>query len=150
MSDKPNDSKTEDTSKLWGGRFSEATDAFVQRFTASVQFDRRLYQHDIDGSVAHAVMLQRVGVLTLDEKNLILEGLEAIRHEIEAGDFAWSVELEDVHMNIESALTARIGSVGKKLHTGRSRNDQVATDIRLYVREQVDIIADLVGKVQLA
>ena len=150
MSDKPDDSKTEDTSKLWGGRFSEATDAFVQRFTASVQFDRRLYQHDINGSVAHAMMLHKVGVLTLEEKDLILDGLEAIWHEIEAGDFTWSVELEDVHMNIESALTARIGSVGKKLHTGRSRNDQVATDIRLYVREQVDIIVDLVGKVQLS
>ena len=150
MSDKPDDSKTEDTSKLWGGRFSEATDAFVQRFTASVQFDRRLYQHDINGSVAHAMMLHKVGVLTLEEKDLILDGLEAIWHEIEAGDFTWSVELEDVHMNIESALTARIGSVGKKLHTGRSRNDQVATDIRLYVREQVDIIVDLVGKVQIA
>ena len=150
MSDKPDDSKTEDTSKLWGGRFSEATDAFVQRFTASVQFDRRLYQHDINGSVAHARMLHKVGVLTLEEKDLILDGLEAIWHEIEAGDFTWSVELEDVHMNIESALTARIGSVGKKLHTGRSRNDQVATDIRLYVREQVDIIVDLVGKVQLS
>ena len=150
MSDKPDDSKTEDTSKLWGGRFSEATDAFVQRFTASVQFDRRLYQHDINGSVAHAMMLHKVGVLTLEEKDLILDGLEAIWHEIEAGDFTWSVELEDVHMNIESALTARIGSVGKKLHTGRSRNDQVATDIRLYVREQVDIIVDFVGKVQVA
>jgi len=121
MSDKPSDSKIEDTSKLWGGRFSEATDAFVQRFTASVQFDRRLYQQDIDGSVAHATMLQQVGVLTLDEKNQILEGLEAIRHEIEAGDFIWSVELEDVHMNIESALTARIGSVGKKNYTRDDR-----------------------------
>ena len=96
------------------------------------------------------MMLHKVGVLTLEEKDLILDGLEAIWHEIEAGDFTWSVELEDVHMNIESALTARIGSVGKKLHTGRSRNDQVATDIRLYVREQVDIIVDLVGKVQIA
>lgn len=149
--DSPNKDETSaDTSSLWGGRFSEATDAFVQRFTASVQFDNRLWQHDINGSVAHAMMLEKVGVLTADEKDQILNGLEAIFHEIESGDFKWSVELEDVHMNIEATLTARIGSVGKKLHTGRSRNDQVATDIRLYVREQIDLLAELISKLQLA
>ena len=147
MSDKR---KQNSTDKLWGGRFSEATDAFVERFTASVDFDKRLYQHDIDGSIAHAGMLAKVGVLTGTEQAQILEGLEAVRQDIEAGNFDWSVSLEDVHMNIEAALTRRIGDVGKKLHTGRSRNDQVATGIRLYVREEIDRIADLIYRVQLA
>lgn len=128
------------TSSTWGGRFSEATDAFVQRFTASVQFDQRLYAQDIAGSIAHATMLAKVGVLTDEEKQQIIGGLESIRKDIEAGAFSWSVELEDVHMNIEHALTQRIGTVGKKLHTGRSRNDQVATDIRLYMRDALDTI----------
>jgi argininosuccinate lyase len=127
--------------KLWGGRFSEPTDAFVERFTASVGFDQRLYHHDIQGSVAHATMLAQVGVLTLAEKNQILAGLDEVRAEIESGNFPWSVSLEDVHMNIEASLTERIGITGKKLHTGRSRNDQVATDIRLYLRDEIDVIA---------
>lgn len=127
--------------KPWGGRFTEATDAFVERFTASVDFDQRMYHQDINGSIAHATMLTKVGVLTEEEKQQIIDGLEAIRAEIEAGEFQWSVQLEDVHMNIEAALTARIGITGKKLHTGRSRNDQVATDIRLYVRDEIDVIA---------
>lgn len=134
--------------KPWGGRFSEATDAFVERFTASVDFDQRLYHHDINGSIAHATMLARVGVLTDDEKQQIIDGLEAIRAEIEAGEFRWSVTLEDVHMNIEAALTERIGITGKKLHTGRSRNDQVATDIRLYVRDEIDTIAKELTRLQ--
>ncbi|MFP4079190.1 MAG: argininosuccinate lyase [Ectothiorhodospira sp.] len=130
--------------KPWGGRFAEPTDRFVEAFTASVEFDRRLYRHDIEGSMAHARMLARVGVLTEGECRLILEGLEAIRAEIEAGQFQWSVGLEDVHMNVEARLTQRIGDVGKKLHTGRSRNDQVATDIRLYLREAIDgLMAEL-------
>ncbi len=127
--------------KPWGGRFSEATDAFVERFTASVNFDQRMYHQDINGSIAHATMLAKVGVLTDDEKQQIIKGLEAIRSDIESGAFHWSVTLEDVHMNIEAALTERIGITGKKLHTGRSRNDQVATDIRLYVRDEIDAIA---------
>lgn len=139
-----------DSSKLWGGRFSEATDAFVERFTASVEFDQRLYNHDIDGSIAHAKMLHRVEILSAEELQLIVDGLEAIRLEIQNGDFQWSIALEDVHMNIEAALTAQIGDVGKKLHTGRSRNDQVATDIRLYVRDEIDAIAELITKLQLA
>lgn len=142
--------KAMNKSKLWGGRFTEATDAFVERFTASVNFDRRLFQQDIDGSVAHARMLAKARILTTNELQQILDGLEAIRQDILDDKFAWSVTLEDVHMNIESALTARIGEVGKKLHTGRSRNDQVATDIRLYVREEIDQIAALLTKVQLA
>ena len=134
--------------KPWGGRFSEATDAFVERFTASVEFDQRLYHHDINGSIAHATMLASVGVLTDDEKQQIIDGLEAIRAEIEAGEFPWSISLEDVHMNIEAALTERIGITGKKLHTGRSRNDQVATDIRLYVRDEIDAIAKELTRLQ--
>ena len=120
--------------KLWGGRFSESTDSFIERFTASVGFDVRLFRQDIAGSIAHATMLAEAGVLTEEEARQIVSGLEVIRADIEQGRFEWSVELEDVHMNIEAALTARIGEVGKKLHTGRSRNDQVATDLRLYVR----------------
>ncbi|NKB34502.1 MAG: argininosuccinate lyase [Pseudomonadales bacterium] len=145
-----NNEEQDKTSKLWGGRFSEATDEFVQRFTASVSFDQRLYQYDIDGSIAHAKMLGKVGVLTADELKQIENGLEAIRTEITNGEFSWSVELEDVHMNIESALTEKIGDVGKKLHTGRSRNDQVATDIRLYVRDEIDMVCELITKVQSA
>jgi argininosuccinate lyase len=130
--------------KLWGGRFSESTDAFVEAFTASVNFDRRLYRHDIHGSMAHARMLAHVGVLTDAECDAICDGLEAIQAEIEAGEFRWEVGLEDVHMNIEARLTDRIGAAGKKLHTGRSRNDQVATDIRLWLREEIDhILAEL-------
>ena len=143
-------SNNKNQNKLWGGRFTEATDAFVQRFTASVDFDHRLFQQDIDGSVAHAKMLAKVGMLTADEVLLILDGLESIRQDIVDDKFEWSVALEDVHMNIEAALTSRIGDVGKKLHTGRSRNDQVATDIRLYVRGEIDLIAQLITKLQSA
>ena len=126
--------------QLWGGRFSESTDQFVQEFTASVNFDKRLYAHDIRGSIAHATMLAEVGVLTTVERDQIVDGLTAIKAEIEAGKFVWSVALEDVHMNIEAELTRRIGITGKKLHTGRSRNDQVATDVRLWLRDQLDAI----------
>ncbi|MFM9271679.1 argininosuccinate lyase [Halomonas elongata] len=129
------------TNQSWGGRFSEPTDAFVARFTASVDFDRRLALHDIQGSRAHATMLAWVGVLTEDERDAILGGLDEVAAEIEAGSFAWSVELEDVHMNIEARLTEKIGITGKKLHTGRSRNDQVATDIRLFLRDEIDTVA---------
>ena len=143
-------SNNKDQNKLWGGRFAEATDAFVQRFTASIDFDRRLFQQDIDGSVAHAKMLAKAGILTVDDVSQILDGLESIRQDIIDDKFEWSIALEDVHMNIEAALTSRIGDVGKKLHTGRSRNDQVATDIRLYVRGEIDLIAKLITKLQSA
>ena len=126
--------------QLWGGRFSESTDAFVQAFTASVGFDRRMYHQDIQGSQAHATMLAEAGVLTGEERDAIIQGLDEIRAEIEAGEFEWSVALEDVHMNIEARLTDKIGITGKKLHTGRSRNDQVATDIRLWLRDEIDLI----------
>ncbi|WP_455366953.1 argininosuccinate lyase [Kaarinaea lacus] len=134
--------------KPWGGRFTEPTDAFVEAFTASVGFDQRLYAHDIAGSIAHARMLARIGVLTSEEYEAIVEGLQAIKDDIERGDFTWSVALEDVHMNIEANLTQRIGDSGKKLHTGRSRNDQVATDIRLYLREEIDAISTQLNRLQ--
>ena len=136
--------------KPWGGRFSESTDAFVERFTASVSFDQRLALHDIRGSLAHAEMLARAGVLTDQEFGAISAGLSDIRAEIEAGRFAWSVALEDVHMNIEARLTDRIGIAGKKLHTGRSRNDQVATDIRLWLRAEIDVICAELTRLQQA
>jgi|SRR5690554_1281562 len=136
------------TNQQWGGRFNEPTDAFVARFTASVDFDKRLYRHDIQGSVAHARMLAKVGVLTEEERDAIIRGLGEIRVEIERGEFEWSVALEDVHMNIEAALTQKIGITGKKLHTGRSRNDQVATDIRLYMRDEIDLILAEISRLQ--
>jgi argininosuccinate lyase len=141
-------SNKDDGSPLWGGRFSEPTDAFVQRFTASVDFDRRLAAQDIEGSLAHAEMLNAVGVLTNDELGDIRRGFEQVRREIAEGSFPWSVELEDVHMNIEARLTSLVGDAGKKLHTGRSRNDQVATDIRLYLRGAIDAIADELTRLQ--
>ena len=140
--------KTE--SSMWGGRFSEATDAFVERFTASIQFDQRLFQHDINGSLAHAQMLNKAGVLNDQELKDIQQGLEEIRQDALDGKIEWSISLEDVHMNIEARLTDKIGITGKKLHTGRSRNDQVATDIRLYVRDEIDYIATELSRLQMA
>ena len=139
---------SKETNQQWGGRFSEATDAFVARFTASVDFDKRLYRQDIQGSIAHARMLAKVGVLTEAERDDIIRGLSEIRIEIERGEFEWSVALEDVHMNIEAALTKKIGITGKKLHTGRSRNDQVATDIRLYMRDEIDLVVEEISRLQ--
>jgi len=138
--DKPKNIENQDADKLWGGRFSEPTDAFVEKFTASVEFDQRMAMQDIEGSRAHARMLTQAGVLTEQDLNDILRGLDDVEADIKNGTFEWSVGLEDVHMNIEAALTAKIGDAGKRLHTGRSRNDQVATDIRLYLREQINLI----------
>lgn len=148
MTDQKKSDQTTSSEKPWGGRFSEPTDAFVERFTASVGFDQRLYHHDITGSIAHATMLARVGVLTDAERDQIIDGLKGVKEDIEAGRFEWSVSLEDVHMNIEARLTDRIGITGKKLHTGRSRNDQVATDIRLYLRDEIDVIAEELARLQ--
>jgi argininosuccinate lyase len=134
--------------KPWGGRFTESTDTFVEAFTASVDFDRRLYAWDIEGSIAHARMLAKVGVLADSELQAIVGGLNDIRQEIDQGTFPWSISLEDVHMNIEARLTERIGEAGKKLHTGRSRNDQIATDMRLYLREQIDAICLEIRRLQ--
>lgn len=138
MSDPKQQKATEVTEKPWTGRFTEPTDAFVEAFGASVGFDQRMYRQDIAGSVAHAKMLTSVGVLTEGERDTIISGLGEIETEIERGDFQWSIALEDVHMNIEKRLTDKIGDAGKKLHTGRSRNDQVATDVRLYLRDEID------------
>ncbi|MEM9185001.1 MAG: argininosuccinate lyase [Planctomycetota bacterium] len=124
--------------KPWGGVFDCPPDGRVERFTESISYDRRLYQHDIRGSIAHAEMLESVGVLSTDERHQIAEGLTQIGWEIQAGAFDFKTELEDIHMNIERALVERIGDVGRKLHTGRSRNDQVSTDFRLWVRDAID------------
>ncbi len=136
--------------KLWSGRFTESTDAAVERFTASVELDRRLAPYDIQGSIAHSNMLADAGVITAAERDVIVSGLEAIAADIAAGNFEWSDALEDVHMNVEAALTDRVGDVGKKLHTGRSRNDQVATDMRLMAREEIDAIGDCLRLTQIA
>ncbi|MDP9142428.1 MAG: argininosuccinate lyase, partial [Pseudomonadota bacterium] len=133
--------------KLWGGRFAESTSALVEQFSESVSFDARLYRQDIAGSKAHARMLCKVGVLTATDTDAILSGLDAIQADIEAGRFEWSTTLEDVHMNIEARLTERIGDAGKRLHTGRSRNDQVATDLRLYVRDAIDDLLVMIDRV---
>lgn len=138
------------TVKPWGGRFTEATDAFVEAFTASVEFDQRMYAQDIAGSIAHATMLAKVGVLTQAERDVIENGLKDILRDIENDNFEWSVGLEDVHMNIEARLTEKIGVAGKKLHTARSRNDQVATDMRLYLRDEIDAIAKELRRLQVA
>lgn len=143
------DMNSEDPSnKPWGGRFAAPTEGLVEAFTASVGYDQRLYSHDIQGSIAHATMLARVGVLTAAERDAIICGLEEIKGDITAGRFSWSRALEDVHMNIEAELTQRIGSAGKKLHTGRSRNDQVATDLRLYLRDETDAVVTELGRLQ--
>ena len=141
-------SKDSATNSAWGGRFSEQTDAFVEAFTASVQFDQRMYRQDIAGSRAHASMLNKIGVLTDQDLDAILGGLDQVEQEISEGRFDWSVAREDVHMNIEARLTEIIGDAGKRLHTGRSRNDQVATDIRLYLREQIEFIINEISRMQ--
>lgn len=143
-SDKEQPNGSNKTNSAWGGRFQEPTNKFVERFNASVSFDQRLYKHDIAGSIAHTQMLAKVGVLTTSESQAIVSGLSSIEQQIESGQFNWLTAREDVHMNIEAMLTDNIGEVGKKLHTGRSRNDQVATDIRLYLRDAIDqIIVEL-------
>ena len=138
------------TNSAWGGRFQESTDAFVAAFTASVGFDQRLAQEDIAGSRAHAAMLVKQGVLSEADGEAIARGLDAIADEIARGEFVWDTALEDVHMNIEKRLTDRIGDAGKRLHTGRSRNDQVATDIRLYARAAIERILGEIRRLQTA
>ena len=145
----PLDSATNiSTNSAWGGRFSEQTDAFVEAFTASVQFDQRMYKQDIAGSRAHAKMLNKIAVLSDEDLTAILSGLDTVEQEIGQGKFDWSIAREDVHMNIEARLTDLIGDAGKRLHTGRSRNDQVATDIRLYLREQIEFIINEIRRLQ--
>ena len=141
---------TVNTEKLSSARFTQATDAFVEEFTASVSFDQRMAQQDIQGSLAHAAMLCKIGILTAQELADIQRGLAQISREIEKSEFTWSIKQEDVHMNIEARLTDLIGIAGKKLHTGRSRNDQVATDIRLYLRSDIYTILQQLQRLQLA
>ncbi|AJF05752.1 argininosuccinate lyase [Geoalkalibacter subterraneus] len=123
--------------KPWAGRFTQPTDQFVEEFTASIDFDKRLYRYDIQGSIAHARMLAKQQIITEEDATTIIAGLEAILKDIEAGEFEFKVSLEDIHMNIEARLIERVGPVGGKLHTARSRNDQVALDIRLYLRDEL-------------
>ncbi len=134
--------------KMWGGRFSEGTAASVEAFSASIHYDARLYKYDIAGSKAHAAMLAENGVLSAEELTAITEGLTAIEKEIDAGNFEFKRELEDVHMNIEKALIDRIGPAGAKLHSGRSRNDQVAVDFKMYLRDECDHIVELLDAVR--
>ena len=134
--------------KLWGGRFTQPTDKFVEEFTASITFDQRLYRYDIQGSKAHAEMLGRQGIIAVEEAQQIIAGLDTILADIEADKVEFSVALEDIHMNIESRLIEHIGAVGGKLHTGRSRNDQVAVDIRLYLRDEIDTTLGYLAKLE--
>jgi argininosuccinate lyase len=136
--------------KLWGGRFSQPTDKFVEEFTASINFDQRMYRYDIEGSIAHAKMLAKQEIISATDAEAIIGGLQTILTDIEAGNFAFSVALEDIHMNIEAALIGRIGPVGGKLHTARSRNDQVALDIRLYLRDEIKEILGYLDGLQEA
>lgn len=129
--------------KLWGGRFSKTTDEMINAFQASIDFDKRMYREDIAGSMAHAKMLAKCGILSEADKDAILSGLEEILQKIEAGGFSFEVALEDIHMNIEKRLTERIGEAGGRLHTARSRNDQVALDTHMYVRREVAEISEL-------
>ncbi len=134
--------------KLWGGRFAKGTDKLVEEFNASISFDQRMYKEDIRGSVAHARMLGKCGVIPSGEVDAIVEGLEKILADIEAGNFEFSVALEDIHMNIEKRLTERIGAAGARLHTARSRNDQVALDLHMYVKKETAETAELIIKLQ--
>ena len=141
---------SEGSSKLWGGRFSGETDALVEAFNASIDFDRRLYAEDIEGSIAHAGMLAAQGIISTDDRDAVIAGLEAIRAEIEAGAFAFRLDREDIHLNIEAALIERVGDAGRRLHTARSRNDQVATDTRLHTRAACDAIVEALRALRVA
>lgn len=136
--------------KLWGGRFAKSTDVMVEEFTSSISFDNRMYRQDIAGSIAHAKMLAKCGIISQEDAKLIIDGLEGILADIEAGNFSFEVSLEDIHMNIEKRLTERIGAAGGRLHTARSRNDQVALDTHMYVREQVAEIGKLLYDLEQA
>ena len=136
--------------KTWSGRFNEPVSELVKKYTGSIDFDKRLAQWDIQGSLAHARMLQQSGVLSEDDVVAIQQGMQEILEDITKGTLEWSLDLEDVHMNIERRLTDKIGDAGKRLHTGRSRNDQVATDIRLWLRDEISTIQDLIRDLQAA
>jgi len=144
------DNQLANKSQAWSALFSEPMSELVKRYTASVFFDKRLWKADIEGSLAHAEMLAAQGILAAEDHAAIQRGMAQIREEIEAGRFEWKLDLEDVHLNIEARLTELVGLVGKRLHTGRSRNDQVATDVRLWLRGEIDEIAQLLTALQLA
>jgi argininosuccinate lyase len=137
-------------SEAWSGRFNEPVAELVKRYTASVSFDQRLAEFDIQGSIAHAQMLAAQQIISADDLVAIEKGLAEIKQEIQVGKFEWLLDLEDVHLNIEKALTDKIGDAGKRLHTGRSRNDQVATDIRLYLRAVCDDAMVAIQKLQMS
>ncbi|MGB6102643.1 MAG: argininosuccinate lyase [Pusillimonas sp.] len=134
--------------QAWSARFSEPVSDLVKRYTASVNFDQRLARFDIQGSLAHADMLASIGIISAEDKAAIEQGMVRILEEIESARFTWSIDLEDVHLNIEKRLVELIGDAGKRLHTGRSRNDQVATDIRLWLRHEIDLSIDLLGQMR--
>ena len=129
--------------KLWGGRFKKETDRLVEDFHSSISFDQRLYKQDIRGSMAHARMLGKIGVLSEEEVQILVQGLKGILQDIEEGLVEFEIGAEDIHMNIEKLLTQRVGEVGKKLHTARSRNDQVALDVKMYVKEEIVAVSNL-------
>ncbi|MBW7459653.1 argininosuccinate lyase, partial [Paenibacillus sepulcri] len=137
-------------SKLWGGRFTKKTDQLVEEYTASIMFDKELAEEDIQGSIAHVTMLGKQGILSADDVEKIKDGLHRVMQRIRRNDIEFSIADEDIHMNIEKTLIDDVGSVGGKLHTGRSRNDQVATDMHLYLRKRVVEFVDLLGKLQAA
>jgi argininosuccinate lyase len=144
------DNQLDKKSQAWSALFSEPMSELVQRYTASVAFDRRLWKADIAGSLAHAQMLAAQAIIGSDDLAAIERGMQQVRQEIESGRFEWKLELEDVHLNIEARLTQLVGDAGKRLHTGRSRNDQVATDVRLWLRDEIDGLAPLLREMQRA
>ncbi len=150
MSDKPIANQFDKKSQAWSALFSEPMSELVKRYTSSVFFDKRLWQADIEGSLAHAAMLRQQGIIGADDHASVQRGLAQVRAEIESGQFEWKLDLEDVHLNIEARLTEIVGLAGKRLHTGRSRNDQVATDVRLWLRSEIDLIANLLTGLQTA
>jgi argininosuccinate lyase len=137
-------------SEAWSALFSEPMSDLVKRYTSSVFFDKRLWEADIEGSLAHADMLAAQGIIGAQDHASIERGMAQVRAEIESGAFDWKLDLEDVHLNIEARLTQLVGDAGKRLHTGRSRNDQVATDVRLWLRGEIDLIGDLLIALQKA
>ena len=140
----------EQENKMWGGRFSAGPDAIMEEINASIDFDQKMYAQDIAGSRAHAAMLHAQGILSSEDHAAIDQGLNTILSEMETGEFEFSRALEDIHMNIEHALVEKLGDTGRKLHTGRSRNDQVSTDLRLWMREAIDRIDALLADLQTA
>jgi len=150
MSSSSSQNQLDKKSEAWSALFSEPMSELVKRYTASVEFDKRLWKADIAGSLAHAEMLAAQGIIGAADHAAIERGMSQIREEIESGRFDWKLELEDVHLNIEARLTTLVGDAGKRLHTGRSRNDQVATDVRLWLRDEIDALAPLLAQMQLA